>query len=71
MDVLKLLTQKLAGTVGVRDGYGFFTGHSATLPACEARRRGEVCSGRRVPEAALNLNASAAMLRRHEVVRAA
>lgn len=41
MDVLKALYVRLAGTIGIRDGYGWSTGHIATLPQCNVQRRGE------------------------------
>jgi hypothetical protein len=35
------LVSRLPGSFGVRDGHGFSVGQTATLPTCEAKRRGE------------------------------
>ncbi len=44
MPVWDHLLERLPGSWGSRDGHGFSLGHTpaASLPACDARRRGEM-----------------------------
>lgn len=39
--LLDHLQSLMPGVLRVKDGHGFALGHTATLPTCEARRRGE------------------------------
>lgn len=41
MSFWRHLVERLPGVLGLKDGHGFALGHTASLPACEARRRGE------------------------------
>lgn len=41
LSFLRHFAERLPGTIAIQDGHGFSLGHTASLPACNAGRRGE------------------------------